>query len=134
MPRWRKIRMGKAKAQDAAEAVLFVPDLGSLDDLGAAALALLAVVVVAIVVVPVLLFGVELILLGLLIAAGIVGRALLGRPWLVRATPMNSGLDAMNWRVVGWRRSSRVIEEVVASLGAGRDPRPAETADSLSTA
>jgi hypothetical protein len=123
--------MGKSKAQDAAEAVLFVPDLGNLDDLGAAALALLAVVVVAIVVVPLVLFGVELILLGLLVAAGIAGRALLGRPWLVRATPINSGLDALNWRVVGWRRSNRVIEEIVASLGTGRDPRPAEPSDLL---
>jgi hypothetical protein len=47
MSRWRKVRMGKPDAGDAAEAVaLAVPDL---DDLGAAALVLLAVGVVAVV-------------------------------------------------------------------------------------
>jgi len=124
MPRWRKVRMGKPDAGDAAEAVvLTVPDL---DDLGAAALVLLAVVVVAIVVIPLLLFGIELILLGLLIAAGIVGRTLLGRPWIVRATPIGPELEELSWRVVGWRRSNRVIEEIAASLSAGLDPSPTE--------
>jgi hypothetical protein len=70
--------MGKMRPGDAAEAAFMVPDVGGLDDLGAAALVLLAVVVVAIVVVPLLLFGIELILLGLLVAAGIAGRTLLG--------------------------------------------------------
>jgi hypothetical protein len=132
MPRWRKVRMGKPDAGDAAEAVvLAVPDL---DDLGAAALALLAVVVVAVVVIPLLLFGIELILLGLLIAVGIVGRTLLGRPWIVRATPLGPEVGELSWQVVGWRRSNRVIEEVAASLSAGLDPSPAEAAEPILTA
>jgi len=134
MPQWRKVRMGKPHAGDAAEAVLAVPDLGGLDDLGAATLVLLAVVVVAVVVIPLLLFGIELILLGLLIAAGIVGRTLLGRPWIVRATPLDPDVEEWGWRVVGWRRSNRVIEEVAASLGAGLDPSPAEAAEPILTA
>ncbi len=121
--------MGTPDAGDAAEAVvLTVPDL---DDLGAAALVLLAVVVVAIVVIPLLLFGIELILLGLLIAAGIVGRTLLGRPWIVRATPLGPELEELSWRVVGWRRSNRVIEKVAASLSAGLDPSPTEAAEPI---
>lgn len=126
MPRWRKARMGKAHAGEAAEAIFTVPDLGGLDDLGATVLVLLAAVVVAIVVIPLLLFGIELIALGLLVAAGIVGRTLLGRPWIVRATPRDPEAEELNWRVVGWRRSSRLIEEVAASLSAGLDPSPAE--------
>jgi hypothetical protein len=124
--------MGKPDAGDAAEAmVLAVPEL---DDLGAAALVLLAVVVVAVVVIPLLLFGVELILLGLLIATGIVGRTLLGRPWIVRATPLGPEVEELSWRVVGWRRSNRVIEEVAASLSAGLDPSPTEAAEPTLTA
>ncbi len=129
MPRWRKARMGKIRPGDAAEAVFMVPDVGGLDDFGAAALVLLAVVVVAIVVVPLLLFGIELILLGLLVAAGIAGRTLLGRPWIVRASPLTDEAEELSWRVVGWRRSNRLIDEVAASLGSGLDPSPAEASE-----
>jgi hypothetical protein len=120
--------MGKPRAGDAAE-VLSIPDFGGIDDLGAAILVLAAMVVIAIVVVPLLLFGVELIVLGLLVAAGILGRTLLGRPWVVQATPANDSTGALTWRVVGWRRSGRLIDEVLASLQAGLDPTPAEAAE-----
>ncbi len=126
MPRWRKVRMGKMHPSDAAEAVFTVPDVGGLDDIGVAVLALLAVVVLAIVVIPLLLFGIELVLLGLLVAAGVLGRTLLGRPWIVQATPLAIEAEALSWRVAGWRRSARVIDEVIASLGAGLDPSPTE--------
>ena len=86
---------------------------------------------IALVVIPLLLFGIELILLGLLVAAGIVGRTLLGRPWVVQAVPSSDAADTLAWRVTGWRRSTRLIDEVAASLEAGLDPAPAETADLL---
>jgi hypothetical protein len=126
--------MGKMRPGDAADAVFTVPDFGGVDDLGVAVLALLAVVVVAIVVVPLLLFGVELILLGLLLATGILGRTLLGRPWIVQATPLATEAEELAWRVVGWRRSARLIDEVAASLGAGLNPSPAEASELISTA
>ncbi len=134
MPRWRKARIGKIRPGDAADAVFSVPDFGGLDDLGVAVLAFLAVVVVAIVVIPLLLFGIELILLGLLVATGIVGRTLLGRPWNVHATPLASEAEGLTWRVVGWRRANRLIDEVAVSLGAGLDPSPAESSELISTA
>jgi hypothetical protein len=135
MPRWRKARIGKMRQGDAAEAVFTVPDVGGLDDLGVAVLALLAVVVVAIVVIPLLLFGIELILLGLFVAAGIAGRTLLGRPWIVQAAPLTTEANAeeLGWRVVGWRRSNRLIEEVLTSLRAGLDPSPAEASEPISS-
>jgi hypothetical protein len=133
MPRWRKVRMGKVRAGDAAE-VLTIPDFGGLDDIGAAMLIIVAVIVVAIVVVPLLLFGIELVALGLVIAAGIVGRTLLGRPWVVQATPGDDSTHALTWQVVGWRRSARLIAEVAASLEAGLDPAPAEATELLPTA
>ncbi len=125
MPRWRKARAGKIPPGEAAEAIFTIPDLGGLDDIGAAVLVLLAVVAVAVVVIPLLLFGIELIVLGLLIAAGIVGRTLLGRPWIVRATPLGDEAAELSWHVAGWRRSNLVIEEVAASLSAGLNPSPA---------
>lgn len=134
LPRWRKTRIGKARAEDAAEALFTVPDLGGLDDLGMAVLVLGALVVVAVVVIPLVLFGIELILLGLVVATGILGRTLLGRPWLVQATPLAPEAQALSWRVVGWRRSHRVIEEVCASLTTGLDPSPAEVLELLSGA
>jgi predicted membrane metal-binding protein len=134
MPRWRKARMGEIRPGDAADAVFTVPDFGGLDELGVAVLALLAVMVVAIVVIPLLLFGIELILLGLLVATSIAGRTLLGRPWIVRATLLAGEAEGLTWRVVGWRRSNRLIDEVAASLAAGLDPSPAEESELISTA
>ncbi len=125
MPRWRKLRMGKVGADDAAEAA-FLPDIGGLEELGLAILIGIAVVVLAIVVIPLLLFGIELIVLALVVAAGITGRTLLGRPWVVQAVRGDDSSDALTWRVVGWRRSARVINEVAASLQAGLDPAPTE--------
>ncbi len=86
-------------------------------------------IVALVVVIPLLLFGIELILLGILIAAAILGRALLGRPWLVRARRLDDAAGAAAWRVVGWRRSERVIEEVASAISAGATPRPLEPAE-----
>lgn len=131
LPHWRKVRFGKPRAGEAAEAVLMLPDVGDFDDIGAAVLALVAVAVIAIVVVPLLLFGIELIVLGLVVAAGIVGRTLLGRPWVVRAVPVGGDVRVLAWRVRGWRRSARVIEEIAVALNAGRDPVPGETVERI---
>lgn len=132
MPRWRKVRMGKVRAGDAAE-VLTIPDLGGLDDIGAAVLIIAALAVVAVVVIPLLLFGIELIVLGLLVAVSIVGRGLLGRPWVVQAIPVENAAGALTWLVTGWRRSARLIDEVATSLSAGLDPSPGEAAELIPT-
>ena len=68
-------------------------------------------------------------MLGLLIAAGIAGRTLLGRPWVVMATSTSDAAGAMTWRVVGWRRSARLIDEVASALATGLDPAPAEVVE-----
>jgi hypothetical protein len=135
MPRWRKMRSRKTSDDerqiDTADALFSVPNFDSVEDLGAAVFIILALAVVAIIVIPLLLFGIELILLGLLLAAGIVGRTLLGRPWVVQAVPAGSRPSTLTWRVVGWRRSACLIEEVATSLEAGLDPAPAEAAELL---
>jgi hypothetical protein len=108
-----------------------LPDMGGVDDLGAVVVVVVGVAVVAVVVVPLLLFGIELIVLGLVIAVGVVGLTLLGRPWVVRAVPVNGDAQIVAWRVNGWRRSARVIEEIAAALDAGRDPVPAEVVERI---
>ena len=130
LPHWRRVRFGKPRAGEAAEAVLMLPDIGDVD-LGATVLVVVGVAVVAIVVIPLFLFGIELVVLGLVVAAGIVGRTLLGRPWVVRAVPVGGGAQVLAWRVSGWRRSARVIEEIAAALDAGRDPQLAETVERI---
>jgi hypothetical protein len=119
LPRWRKARVGRTSRDAALSAP--IPD-----DIGLALLVLVGALVAAVIVIPLLLFGVELILLGMAVAAGIVGRSLLGRPWVVFATPEDDAANTLTWKVVGFKRSSRVIDEVVAALGSGLSPLPNE--------
>jgi hypothetical protein len=108
-----------------------MPDGGGPDDFAAGIAILIGALVVAVVLIPLLLFGIELIIVGVLIAAGILGRGLLGRPWVVEARCSEES-RTLGWKVIGWRRSARLIDEVAASLTHGRDPAPAEAAERIS--
>jgi hypothetical protein len=108
-----------------------MPDGGGPDDFAAGIGILIGALVVAVVLIPLLLFGIELVLVGVLIAAGVVGRGLLGRPWVVEARCAENASRTLAWKVVGWRRSARLIDEVAASLANGRDPAPAEDAERI---
>ena len=124
LPRWRRVRLGGAAAESVS-----MPDAISLEEPGTALLIAVGAVVVAVILIPLLLFGIELMIVGLLIAASILGRGLLGRPWVVRAVPSSGHETELVWRVVGWRRSGRLIDEVAASLESGLAPLPRESAD-----
>jgi hypothetical protein len=99
-----------------------VPDVGT----EGALLVIVGLVVFALVVGPIPLFGVELIILGCPLAASLLGRVVLGRSWVIEAKLIAPpGRDrVLEWRVSGWRRSRRLIEEVVLDLDAGREPDP----------
>lgn len=125
-PRWRRVPARKA----AAEA-LWAPDIGGPDGLEFTLAVIAGAVVVAVIVIPLLLFGIELILLGLLVAAGIVGRGLLGRPWIVQARRASESAAVFGWKMSGWRRSARLIDEVASALSAGLEPSPAEAQESI---
>jgi hypothetical protein len=117
---------------ETAEAAWWsAPDGGGPDGFTAGIAILIGALVVAVVLIPLLLFGVELSLVAVLIAASSVGRGLLGRPWVVQARCAENPPRTLAWKVVGWRRSSRLIDEVVASLANGRDPAPAEAAERI---
>lgn len=73
--------------------------------------------------IPLLFFGVELIILGVLLAAGLTGRVLLRQPWVIEARstdPVTSGRQ-LEWRVIGWRKSRKLIDQVASDLAAGRE-------------
>src|SRR6185312_13129744 len=97
LPRWRKVSL-----DGAGDAALMAPDAPG-ESLAVWLALVVGTIVVLVVLIPLLLF-----------AAAILGRALLGRPWLVRAWPLDGSAAGMAWRVVGWRRSGRVIDELAS--------------------
>ncbi len=119
MPSWRKISL------DGGGFEWLAPDSAAESPIAWLAL-VIATIVALVVLIPLLLFGLELLLLGILVAAAILVRTLHRRPWLVRARPVAGGGSELAWRVVGWRRSRRVIEEVAATLSGGATPQPLE--------
>jgi hypothetical protein len=118
-PRWRTVPAGKATGE-----AFSVPDAGDPHDLVGTLGIILGAVVVAVIVIPLLLFGIELIVLGFVVAGGVIGRGLLGRPWIVEARRAGTSAQVLTWRVRGWRRSARLIDEVAAALSAGLDAPP----------
>ena len=98
--------------------------LGGVDFGEQGVLVAVGVMAAIVILIPLLFFGFELIVFGVLLAAGIVGRVLLRRPWVIAArcsAPPGSGRQ-LEWRVTGWRKSGRLIDEVVSDLAAGREP------------
>lgn len=100
-----------------------LPDMGGVDS-AQALLLVVGALAVLLVVIPLLFFGIELMVFGVLLAGGLMVRVLRGTPWVVEATssdPLTSG-RVLEWRVRGWRKSGKVIDQVVSDLAAGREP------------
>ncbi len=97
--------------------------IGGVDFQGGA-LVVVGALAVLLILIPLLFFGLELIVLGALLAAGVAARVVLRQPWLIEARssdPLTPG-RLLEWRVVGWRKSHNLIEQVVSDLAAGREP------------
>lgn len=133
LPRWRRVRLGEGGAEQTLDAVWSVPalDVGALEGVELLVGAIMVAVVVAVVIVPMLLFGIELIVAGLVLAAGIVARSMFGRPWVILAIPNANPAAALAWKVRGWRRSARLIEEISTELTAGLTPSPVEAPEQV---
>jgi hypothetical protein len=123
--RWSTRRFGwtwKRRSEIAQPLATVGQGLGGVD-LSEGAVVVLAVAS-ALILIPLLFFGVELLILGAFLAAGLVSRVFLRSPWLVEARssdPLTSGRQ-LEWRVIGWRRSGKLIDQVVTDLAAGREP------------
>ena len=96
---------------------------GDFADAELGGLAVIAVAMVVFLVIwPIVAIALELLLLVLICLVGVAGRVLFRRPWTVIARSEATGSPRRHeWRVVGWRRSTRLIEDVIDSLKSGRD-------------
>ena len=113
-------RSWKGRFQTAADALDVRTDWLPFDvDLGEAVLVLALAVAAILILVPLFLFGIELIVLGWALASGLIGRVVLHRPWVVEARPAGRPEQAQRWAAVGWRRSTKLMDEIAANLAAG---------------
>lgn len=96
---------------------------GDFADAELGGLAVIAVAMVVFLVIwPIVAIALELILIVLICLVGDAGRVLFRRPWTVIARSEATGSPRRHeWRVVGWRRSTRLIEDVINSLKSGTD-------------
>lgn len=106
------------------------PEVGNVD-LGDGLLLVAAVVAVALILIPILFLGIELIVVGALLAAGVMARTLLRQPWVVEATSSDSLTSGrlLEWRVRGWRKSGKLIDQVASDLSAGHEPSGASLSE-----
>lgn len=95
-------------------------DVDIFDDSGIlAGLAIVASAVLLFLVIwPVIAIALEIVVLILVVLGGLAARVVLRRPWTVRAESRRGG--GRTWRVVGWRASGALIEEVARALEEGR--------------
>ena len=112
---WRLRWRGRVDgAKDLADGAGCLAD--GLDGIVGAVLAAIALVLFVLFVLPVLIALVELTLLALLILAGVLVRIGLRRPWIVDANAVGSVGVPQSWKVVGWRRSNEVIQDIATQL------------------
>ena len=101
------------------------------DDLIGSILVIVGVIVLVVFMIflgwPLLLFLFEsLLIIPITFVAGIAGRVLFRRPWTIEAT----GPRLVEWKVVGWRASSRAadrMERAIVATGVVPDRLPDET-------
>lgn len=91
----------------------------------AAAAVLLLVLFVAF---PIVAIAVELVVVAVVLLGAVAGRVILRRPWTIYAvSELAEPIQEHTWRVVGWRRSRRLIDQVAESLERGHEPPPGAT-------
>lgn len=93
-------------------------------DLWGGLLILGVIAAVILIVIPILLFGLKLIIVGVLLAGTSWARLVMRKPWTVGARALDQSGRIVRWRVVGWRRSVRLIDQLRRDLAAGREPVP----------
>lgn len=115
-PKWRGRKPDLPEALDLEHASGCAVD--SFDDVLAVVGIVIFVVLFFVFVWPLLFVIVEVLALAVLVLLGGLARIVLRRPWIVEATPA-TGTGRFRWKVVGWRRSGEVVDEVAAQLAAG---------------
>ena len=116
---YRRFRQAMRRAGDAADV-----DPGCLDVIGegivTAIAVIVAVLVLVFVVLPLLVAVVDLAFVILLAMVGLAGRVAFRRPWTVEARRSDGSCVA--WRVVGWRASGELVDQVANQVASGIVP------------
>jgi hypothetical protein len=121
---WRRFRRRSHRVVQRVRRSADLADAGCADDLGesvaVALLVLLALLILFFVILPLTIALVDVLLLLLLALLAIPFRVLFRRPWLIDAHHPDG--QALRWRVVGWRESTRFAAEARELLDAGIEP------------
>lgn len=120
-----KLRRSLRDTDDALESGLEVLSLPDLDDDSILLSIGIAIVVAILILILLPLIGIalELALLIALLSSGIVGRVLLRRPWTIEAINLDHPERSTAFAAKGWRRSSRAISELAATIPVSGLPR-----------
>jgi hypothetical protein len=121
-----RVRLRRDNWRDAAPTDF--GDLALFDSPGGvlAGLALTAAVILLLLVIwPIVAIALEVVLVALILIGAVGGRVILRRPWTVVARSERE--QEHSWRVAGWRRSGRLIDEIAESLESGRALPPGAT-------
>ena len=127
--RWRGPRTRKDRSGDSNQGVrkprwydaFDIPDLTLLDEgFGGFLAVLLLIVTIAVAflfVLPAFIFLIEVVIVALLVLGAILLRVVFRQPWLVDAVADDG--THMTWKVVGYRRSRRVVGEIGSLIRIG---------------
>ena len=127
--KWRGPRTRKDRPGDTEEKVptgrwydgLDIADLTLFDEgLGGFVAVLLFIVAIAIgvlFILPAFIFLIEVLIVALLVLGTILLRVVFRQPWLVDAVASDG--TRMTWKVVGYRNSRRVVDEIGGLIARG---------------
>ena len=102
-----------------------VVDVGDPSDLlddgpFAFVLGIVAFALLALFLFPVFAILIEILIAVVALSVTLGAKILFRRPWIVDAIAPGEASAPMRWKVVGWRRSHEVMNEIRAALEAGR--------------
>ncbi len=89
---------------------------------------IVAAVITIFVILPALLFLVEYLIFWVVVGGWIAYHALTGRPWVVKATRDGYEQPDHAYRIVGWRNSQALIDDIADDLRRGEPPVPSDIA------
>ena len=88
-------------------------------------LVIVAVVIAILLALPAFIFLVELVILVVIAVVAVLVRVMFRQPWLIDAVADDG--THLAWKVVGYLKSRRVVDEIAGQLRAGtREPRAAD--------
>ncbi len=73
--------------------------------------------------IPGLVFLLQYLAFWVVVGVTMLYRLLTGRPWIVEMEEAD-GYRVRSWRIVGWKDSKRVIDEVAEAIRRGEEPVP----------